>query len=92
MPRSLYTVLIVEGVIVIYDECDGNQMSVTNNAEGVIHQINEDFGTKGRRVIYRDTEGRWDELKVNAEGEFAGFGALDTTDLQKALAMVKAAA
>ena len=89
MPRSLYTTHIVDGIIIVYDQCDGNQMSVTNNAEGVIDELNRDFGTVGRRVIYRDTDGRWDELKVDNKGAFSGFGSLGTEDLLQALEMVK---
>lgn len=48
----------------ILDCCNGNQMSVTNNAEGVLTEILEKRGMfiKTYSVVYRDTEGSWDTM------------------------------
>lgn len=48
--------------------------SVTNDADAVIAWLdaNLEGGIGKRKVYYRDTDGRFDELKVNA-GTFAGF-------------------
>lgn len=48
--------------------------SVTNDADAVIAWLaaNLEGGIGKRKVYYRDTDGRFDELKVNA-GAFAGF-------------------
>lgn len=48
--------------------------SVTNDAEAVIAWLaaNLEGGIGKRKVYYRDTDGRFDELKVNA-GAFVGF-------------------
>jgi hypothetical protein len=51
-------------------------MSVTNDAEEVVRDLVA-CGTlqpNGQRLYYIDTDGRLDELKVDA-GEFAGFKA-----------------
>lgn len=47
---------------------------VTNDADAVIAWLaaNLEGGIGKRKVYYRDTDGRFDELKVNA-GAFAGF-------------------
>lgn len=45
-------------------------MSVTNDAEDVVQRIHAEF--PGRRIIYRDTMGNWDEL-VHRGGAFTGF-------------------
>lgn len=44
--------------------------SITNDAENVVRKINKSY--PGRRIIYRDTDGKWDEL-VHKEGEFITF-------------------
>ena len=46
-------------------------MSVTNDAEGVVEDVINRFGSK--RIVYRDSDGRWDELKHNGR-EFTDFG------------------
>jgi hypothetical protein len=40
----------------------------------------------GRRVIYRDTEKRWDELVLDAECRFASFRQLNATSAEEAIA------
>ena len=45
-------------------------MSVTNDAENVVEVINARY--PGYRIIYRDTEFRWDEL-LHESGVFKGF-------------------
>lgn len=48
--------------------------SITNDADAVITWLdaNLEGGIGKRKVYYRDSDGRFDELKVNA-GAFAGF-------------------
>lgn len=45
-------------------------MSVTNDAEAVVHNLNKEFGNK--RIFYRDTMDQWDEL-VHDNGKFISF-------------------
>jgi hypothetical protein len=62
----------IEGNAVLVVDLDCGR-SVTNDAEGVIADLaaaGVDF--RGRRVLYRDTTGRWDQLVV-AGGAFSGF-------------------
>jgi hypothetical protein len=54
--------------IFIIDE-DG-VLSITNDAERVVSVLNHQY--PGRRIIYRDTVGGWDELLHN-NGTFTGF-------------------
>jgi hypothetical protein len=44
--------------------------SVTNDAEAVVASLAEQYGE--RRIIYRDTDGNWDELKHRG-AVFTGF-------------------
>jgi hypothetical protein len=69
-PRSTFTFSAVDGFVLIEDRNKG--MSVTNDAENVIAHIAGQVDLTGKRVLYRDSEGRWDELLVQ-DGRFAGF-------------------
>lgn len=71
----------MQNVIAIYDDYDeaSPTMSVTNDVEQVIDEMHKKHHVSflGKRVIYRDTEGRWDELVVynNTFRSFKGLGA-----------------
>ena len=78
-----YTVSVTNGVVCVIDQ--GRGKSVTNDAEAVI----ADLGANGvdlanQPVIYRDTEGRWDELVVR-NGRFSDFRFLHTKDQAQAV-------
>jgi hypothetical protein len=45
-------------------------MSITNDAEAVVAKLLPKI--KGKRIVYKDTEGSWDELVHNGR-EFIGF-------------------
>jgi hypothetical protein len=51
-------------------DLDLGSISVTNDAVGVCRRVWHDY--PGRRVIYQDSEGAWDELKHDG-GKFTGF-------------------
>lgn len=55
--------------------------TVTNNAEGVIAEINEKLSQVGgigqKRVFYYDSEGDYDELCHDGNGNFTGFHMMD---------------
>jgi hypothetical protein len=48
--------------------------SVTNDAENVVEEVNRQY--PARRIIYRDTDGQWDEL-VHNNGVFVDFKFLN---------------
>ena len=73
MPRSLYEQVKIDHekkIVWIRDLDAPGCMSVTNDAERVVRELNERH--PGYRVIYRDTESRWDELSHD-NGTFLGF-------------------
>lgn len=86
LARASYTirrVVALGGTTVVYDGTtvtgpivwitdDGVGKSVTNDAERVCVELDRRY--PGHRIIYRDTDGNWDELIVR-NGEFAGFSA-----------------
>lgn len=72
-------------VIVVFDHDLGGR-SVTNAAEEVIDALrNELVSLTGKRVIYRDSMGIFDELQVNPAGRFQGYSFIGERDLDKAL-------
>jgi hypothetical protein len=70
MNRSVYSVrkVTVDKVFIV-DENTG-MLSVTNDAEHVCAELFEKFGPK--HFLYRDTDGRWDEL-IHTAGIFDSF-------------------
>jgi UDP-2,3-diacylglucosamine pyrophosphatase LpxH len=54
----------------LVDGYEGDALSITNDAEEVIAELRPLYGN--RRVFYRDTQGRWDEL-VHDETGFISF-------------------
>lgn len=48
----------------LVDEDQYGKRSVTNDAEAVIEWCQKKY--PGRRAIYRDSMGRWDEITLNA--------------------------
>lgn len=63
--------------VFIVDEDRPGQRSVTNAAEDVVLEVFRCWGN--RRIIYRDTDGRWDEL-MHVDGTFTGFTTLSDRD------------
>lgn len=50
--------------------------TVTNDAEAVIAELHRRGVLGKRRLIYRDSDRRWDELTHDGAGKFKGFAAL----------------
>ena len=67
-----YELVRVTGTfVVIHDRDEGR--SVTNDAHRVVAELDEVLGGLGqRRLYYRDTTGRYDELKHEG-GRFTGY-------------------
>ena len=69
IPRADYIVdHVTEEIVFLIDE-DG-PLSITNDAEAVCAFENKRY--PGRRIVYRDTQGQWDEL-THENGVFTGF-------------------
>jgi len=68
--RSDWEVVKVTTDIVWIIDLDIGGKSVTNDAENVVKELNIKY--PGRRIIYRDTMNRWDEL-VHENGLFVGW-------------------
>ena len=84
--RAIYTHSTDRGVVCIVDSDQG--MSVTNAAEAVIAELfKAGVVPAAGPVVYRDTDGRWDQLVVDG-GKFAGFKSLNESTQADAVAKV----
>ena len=81
---------IRDGVLCIWDLYDPQSMclTVTNDAENVLAKIAK-AGDMCSKVIYRDSEGEWDELVVDSAMQFLSFRSLHERDLDVALRRVR---
>lgn len=64
----------------IVDRCLPGKRSLTNDAEAVCIEMHRCWGC--RRIIYRDSDGRWDEL-LHDKGTFSGYAALSGEDRRR---------
>lgn len=76
MRMAKYTVKVINDLMVIvFDDDAEGYPSVTNSADAVVNDLNSQVGGLGsRRVYYRDSVGRFDEL-CHTNGIFASFAA-----------------
>lgn len=68
-----YEIHKVSDEIVHIIDIDDGGISVTNDAENVVAEVNNRY--PNRRIIYRDSMGNWDEL-VHENGVFKSFKIL----------------
>lgn len=62
-----------DGFFVIRDIGDEAIVSVTNDAEAVVHRVVKfESYAPGQRLLYYDSDGNLDELKIK-DGKFDGF-------------------
>ncbi|AGH16008.1 hypothetical protein DVVG_00022 [Dunaliella viridis virus SI2] len=71
-PRADFEIVAEEAETVFLMDMNRGAMSITNDAEAVVAHCHRFF--PGKRIVYRDTEGRWDEICHNG-GMFEGFKA-----------------
>lgn len=68
--RSDFQIVAVKSDKVFLADLDMGRMSVTNDAESVVSYVARKY--PNRRIIYKDSDGRWYELQHN-DGNFSGF-------------------
>lgn len=73
MPGCIYRLEVQDGVICLED-IDGPR-SLTNDVEAVLDDLRRGGIALDGPIIYRDSEGRWDEIR-HAEGRFTRFAPL----------------
>lgn len=83
MMRSRFKVeLDGDDVVVLIDQDRGR--SITNDAEMVVREIAEVLDLTARRIVYRDTMGKWDGIAVEG-GRFAHFVMLQLDSREDAV-------
>ena len=91
--KSVFSVMHPEdGIVAVFDNMheDPKAMSVTNDANNVVAALTETGDLKpGVRLIYQDTESRWDEMRHDGKGAFLGFRSLDAKSLDMAIECVR---
>lgn len=71
--RANFTIVeVTDAFVALVDDDTG--ASVTNDATAVVAYLLSEYGTE-RRLIYRDSMGRWDELRHDGK-RFVGFAPL----------------
>ncbi len=60
-------------LIDLHDSFSNPTMSVTNDAEAVVAAVLRNYPWAAR-IVYRDTEGEWAELRHDGFSVFKGFG------------------
>jgi len=83
--RCVYTHMMDGPFVLVVDE-DRTGASVAYDAEAVVIALARQLGPSlgGRRVLYRDKLGLWDEILV-ARGEFVGFRRIGARDREEAI-------
>ena len=81
-----------ERILCIVDDYDKNTptRTVTNSAGWVLSQIVKESGLLPKIIIYKDSEGRWDRIEADRDGNFLRFliiapGIPSPTDEDEAL-------
>ena len=86
--RASFTLQHHDRVVALIDRAVEQQtMSITNDAENVVAYLHAEGVIDGKtRLIYRDTEGRWDELMHDGHGHFIDFRPIGESTVEAALA------
>lgn len=73
------------GVLIIYDNDRGGK-SVTNDIENVLAELISSHGNiASYKIMYKDSQGVFDGVQVNAQGGFESFFPIHEFDEAKAL-------
>jgi hypothetical protein len=72
---SYSVALVTDLYMIILDNDDGTGASITNAAASTIEILSTQFDLRTKRVIYRDSMGRYDEL-VHGDNRFIQYKPL----------------
>jgi len=91
-PAAAYTWHVAPGgVLVVVDLDHDGWRTVTNDAAGVVADLAElrpDLLARTSLIPYRDSEGRWDAVRVGERGGFASFAPIGAATEAEAVARV----
>jgi hypothetical protein len=83
--QSRFNLRVEDGALLLEDLNLPGTVSITNNAEEIVSaQLRAQCvaGEPPPRILYRDTDGRWDELKHD-NVRFTGFAPIDAATRQR---------
>ena len=65
-------------------------LSITTNAGNIIHGLRRDgyLEEPRTRIVYCDTDGRWDELMISFEREFCNFKQINAASCDEAITRI----
>ena len=89
--KAVFTYTILDRVLCLVDLvlAAPTAMSITNDAEAVVHWCFKELDGLGfNKIIYQDTDGIWDEL-VTDGSEFVRFKAIGERDITTAVQKVR---
>lgn len=88
--KSDYNFFFHYGTLVLQDSPTSRGMSLTNNMENVLQDIENIVRVplRGKKIIYRDSEGMYDRVIYRKSGSI-DFSPIRTKDLQQALKEVE---
>lgn len=64
--------------IILLQDIGNNSRTITNDDDKVINVLSQHFNLKNKRVFYKDSDGRFDEL-VHESNQFSGFSPCSST-------------
>lgn len=73
-------------VLALIDLCQPNVISLTNGMETALKEVEQKSGLPAL-IIYRDSEGRWDQVLV--ENGVVGFRGIGVQNIDLALEILK---
>lgn len=73
MNRAKYRIEEMTDDKIVIRDTDEDCMSVTNDAEAVVRDLQRNGMLDGRQLFYFDSDGHLDELQHDANGTFLGF-------------------
>jgi hypothetical protein len=90
MMTIAFSLSVLPDVVLVVDDFDEAHptMTVTNGAENIVRMLVRRNVLGERRLLYRDTEGYWDEILVD-RGCFAGFAPIRARELDIALLTIR---
>jgi hypothetical protein len=88
--RSEFTYGVTGNILWIRDL--GGMKSVTNDIEAVIDDILKGIAIEGKKIMYRDSMGVWDEIRADVSTGRArnvSFHSIGERDMNKALHVIQ---
>lgn len=72
--------------LVLEDAGIGESCSITNGVDTLLTELNKEYDVSAFKVIYKDSDGIFDGIKVKSDGTFDRFLALRKVDMYEAIA------